>query len=132
MWLISYICIIVCTLNDFKTSGNNILWIRGMSTFSAIDQKRKISIKKASIARLWNKEFYLCFCIFGICLWLNKLSISTYNNNDLLTTRFCKYRYCIALNYLCDSKMDMWKEDVMARYRKMRLHRSFITKIIFS
>ena len=49
MWLISYICIIVCTLNCFKTSVNDIVWIRGMSTFSAIDQKRKISIKKLEL-----------------------------------------------------------------------------------
>ena len=82
MWVISYICIIGCTLNHFNTSVNNIVWIRGMSTFSAIDQKRKIAIKKVSIARLSNKEFHMCFCIFGICLWLNKLSISTSNNND--------------------------------------------------
>ena len=75
MWLISYICIIGCTFKYFVTSFDNIVWIRGMSTFSAIDQKRKISIKKASIARLSNKEFHLCFYIFGICLWLNKLSI---------------------------------------------------------
>ena len=93
MWLISYICIIGCTFKYFVTSFDNIVWIRGMSTFSAIDQKRKISIIKASFARWSNKEFYVCFCIYGICLLLKKLSISTPNNNDLLTTRFFKYRY---------------------------------------
>ena len=61
MWLISYICIIVCTLNCFKTSVNDIVWIRGMSTFSAIDQKRKISIKKLELLVYQTKNFICAF-----------------------------------------------------------------------
>ena len=62
-WLISYICIIVCTSNYFETSVNNIAWIRGMSTFSAIDHKRKNLSKKFQL-RVYQTKNFICAFVY--------------------------------------------------------------------
>ena len=64
MWLISYICIIVCTLNDFKTSVNNTLWGGWAHSVQSI-RKGKYPSKKLQLRVYQTKNFVCAFVYLG-------------------------------------------------------------------